>query len=306
MKATTPTDLLATSRRLLNCPRLAPEWYLDYGITGPRAAALLDALDAAASPLSAEAETARALFSLGALDDWSQAGYFNPSPRDELSPSQAWSRPFFDDLREGDVRFDRRAEFQSAWWESPLGPALRKAGAEAPTNTVLLFEFEAMNATFHTTGSRAFKSLSFFDLRTKRECCQYDAVLLLPTVRRFVFIQALRAGEPVEASPATPYRDPVIRGLEAAYLLTRAKNSLYLGWDFSYALLCPPAAEAATARRYHHPEGPGLKEALAEYKELLHSGQTPGVLPERLPLWLDFSRTVRRRFSTIEWPGSAA
>jgi len=305
MKVKTDAELLATSRLLLNCPNLAPEWYLDYGITAARAAALLAASvhpDSLGHPGS---ETALTLFGLGNLDGWSQAGYFNPSPRDELSPSQAWSRPFFEQVREGNVRFDRRPEFTTAWWDSPFQEALLKAGAATPTNTVLLFEFEVMNAAFHTTGGQAFKSLSFFNLRTKRECCQYDVVLLLPTMRRFVFIEAKLGSDLSDASPATPSRDQVIRGLEAAYFLTRAKNSLYLGWDFSYVLLCPPASaspEDQKYARYQDPEGGGLKEALAEYKELLRSTGAPAVLPERMPLWQDFWRTVRKRFTCIEWP----
>jgi len=305
MKVKTDQELLATSRLLLSCPNLAPDWHLDYGVTAARAAALLDASVHADSLRNPGSETALTLFGLGNLDGWSQAGYFNPSPRDELSPSQAWSRPFFEQVREGDVRFDRRPEFTTAWWDSPFQEALQKAGADTPTNTVLLFEFEIMNANFHTTGGQAFKSLSFFNLRTKRECCQYDAVLLLPALRRFVFIEAKLGSDLSDGSPATPCRDQVIRGLEAAYFLTRAKNSLYLGWDFSYVLLCPPASASTEARkyaRYQDPEGVGLKEALAEYKELLRSTGAPAVLPERLPVWLDFWRTVRKRFTYITWP----
>jgi len=245
------------------------------------------------------------LFALGHLDQWSQGGYFNPSPRDELSPSQAWSRPFFEQVREGDVRLDRRSEFSTGWWDTPFDQALRKAGVEAPTNTILLTEFEVINAAFHTTGTRPFKSLSFFDLRTSSKCCQYDAVLLLPAARRFVFIEANLGSDLSNVAAAGPSRNQVMRGLEAAYFLTRAKNSLYLGWDFSYVLLCPPVTDdevAPSHARYLDPDGTGLKAALAEYKALLNSGASPAPMPERMPLWSDFWRTVRKRFTCIQWP----
>jgi hypothetical protein len=54
--------------------------------------------------------------------------------------------------------------------------------------------------------------------------------------------------------------------------------------------------------RYQDAEGGGLKAALIEYRELLQSGATPGPLPERLELWSDFARTVRKRFVSVGWP----
>lgn len=169
----------------------------------------------------------------------------------------AWNRHFFDNIRRrGTSNFHlNRKKVNHLWDAVLLVDNLYEYSRSALDNSYLLFEFEIMNTKFHSIPTGRFEKLSFFDISSKTgrskwsKWSRFDAVLILPTIKQFIFIESKFKSDTSENTGSCPI-DQISRNLESAFLLTNHKNSRYLDWDFIYLFISPSIKSQSGTKNY--------------------------------------------------------
>lgn len=218
-------------------------WYLTYGLTEDRRRALLNSShsDGLTNPTS---ETSLTLFVLGNIDGWEQIENLAVLPR--VKSNSDWNGDFFDNIRRGS-NFHPDSKKVNHLWE--LVDKLDEYSRSALDDSYLLFEFEILNSEFHSIPTGIFKKLSFFDISSKRKWSKFDAMLILPTIKQFIFIES-KFESPTSENTSTYPIDQISRNLESAFLLTNHKDSRYLDWDFIYLFISPSIKSQSGTKNY--------------------------------------------------------
>jgi len=230
---------LDTLRRILNHNDLSEKWNYSYGITETRSNALiLDSShqDSFFNPKPKSAETTLTLFMLGNIDMWKQDGSLkNSLPR--YPKNSSWNKTFFKKVRMDDDLFQKNGV--NPLWGELINCDTNNVDVDFE-KSILLFEFEIMNNAFHPVEYGSFKDLSFIDITPNPKWSRFDAVLIFPTNKFFVFIETKLAGYDDNKTKANDNKpNQVLRNLESAYLLTKNPKSLYFGWNFVYLFISP-------------------------------------------------------------------
>ncbi|MEA2052138.1 MAG: hypothetical protein U9O90_04860 [Euryarchaeota archaeon] len=222
-------------------------WYLTYGLKDRRRALLNPSHnDGLTNPIS---ETSLTLFVLGNIDGWEQIENLAVLPR--VQSNSDWNGDFFDNIRSrGTSNFHPKGKKVNHLWDAVLlVDNLYEYSRSALDNSYLLFEFEILNSEFHSNPTGIFKKLSFFDISSKTKWSRFDAVLILPTIKRFIFIESKFKSDTSENTSKYPI-DQISRNLESAFLLTNHKDSLYLDWDFIYLFISPSIKSQSGTKNY--------------------------------------------------------
>ncbi len=278
--------------KLLNCDNLSPDWWRFYGLTQSKGDALLAKSNHSDSFFNPKSETALTLFMLGNIDGWKQIGRLKIVPRNKDS---RWNRAFFDGIRESRNFFDKTPSKDILW-------GCHDDLAEGDLQrSILLFEFEILNSAFHSVGGKLFKDLSFLDISDMKKWSRFDAVLILPTEKLFIFFESKFTSDLSQNTKKYSYVNQVIRNLEAAYLLTNHKNSLYKDWSFKYVLICPRKAHQYKLTCYSHVLD-AIEDHISIYKEVIENEYKSRINPASYPKYFEaFEREVPNCVSRIYW-----
>jgi len=251
---------------LLNCNNLTDDWNFSYGIR--KSNALTGPEDYHNSFFNPRSETALTLFLLGNVDRWKQIGTLKTLPRNNNSK---WNKAFFDNIRMSQDNFDSVSLGEVLWthnkkWKEKIF----ECEADALQKSNLLFEFEIMNSAFHSVQGKPFKELSFLDIRKseKTKWSQFDAVLIVPGKKLFVFFEAKFTRDITPTTKDVPYVNQIMRNLESAFLLTNHQDSLYNGWKFKYVFICPRKTYQYKLKYYSYVLD-HIEETISIYKEIL-------------------------------------
>lgn len=277
---------------LLDATSLPTQWHLSYGITEPRKDALLDDNRHADSLFNLNSETALTLFTLGRLDRWVQAGALQTAPRTD----NGWNRTLFDNLR-NDVS-------NVVPGQRPLVTPMRRflagiLGLEPQSlgDAVLMFEFEARNRAFQ--GGSTFDTLSFLNIAQKWSA--FDAVVMVPGICRFVFIESKLGADISRKTKHFPLINQAIRNLESAFFLCNHPDSLYHEWDYRYLVLCP-AKEYRYRTTYYSCFFHDIHAHLSLHEEALRNEYGTQVSQERLDQFMaTYRRSIPERVVVRHW-----
>ena len=224
---------------VLNFSQPLPDtWHVAYGITSKRHRTLLAALPNRNSFVHPSSETALSLFMFGNMDCWKQSSWANVA----RTITGDWSHTFFDGLRCGRETV--------GCTQSPLWAVLEQGVFSDERlswqQSILLFEFEVMNSAFHSLNNKAFKNLSFIDIKSNKKWGAFDAFLIVPATQptenfkgALIGIEAKLGSDISQHTKGFPFVNQVMRNLEAGYWLTHHDSSLYRHWQFHYAFVCP-------------------------------------------------------------------
>ncbi|MFW5927711.1 MAG: hypothetical protein ACOCSL_00815 [Thermoplasmatota archaeon] len=281
-------------RTLMGAGNLERDWNLYYGLTQNRSMSLLKEKDHKNSFFNSKSENSLTLFILGSLEGWQQADTLRLKPRDNKS---RWSQEFFDSLRDGEVLYDsgkgKKTLFKELL-ENNLG--LNKIDSSGST---LLFEFSVMNSSFHN--GETFRKLSFLDLSGMNSWVKFDAVLILPSEKLFIFFESKLDSDISRTTTNYPQVNQILRGLESAYLLTNHEDSLYDGWDFRYVVICPRVINEYNLTYYNYIANNTGKN-LMKYNDLINRDFSDCVNESCYPKYFgEFVKEVRDKISMIYW-----
>lgn len=284
-------------KKLLNCDNLGKDWYVRYGLTKTREEALTEFAKHSDSFFNPKSETALTLFILGNIDRWKQIKTLKKLPRDPSNRESSWGKAFFNGVR------STPESIYSASKDCGLWNKLRREILDCEDTylheVILLFEFRIMNSAFHSIRdsqgrSRAFKELSF--LNVCRNVGQFDAVLIFPRRRSFIFFESKLSSD---ISIRTTHRETnqIIRNLESAFLLTHHPDSLYKGWDYKYVFLCPRQTEV---KLYSDVLGL-IKKEISIYQQKITSEYKCSINHRCYGLFEEFELGVSKRIFRIYW-----
>ncbi len=286
--------ILEDHRLLLNSDKLETDWNLYYGLTDNRSKSLLNKKDHKNSFYNSNSENSLTLFVFGNLDDWSQNGNLKLKPRDDRS---RWSKNFFDSLRSGEKLYKGSKNSKNLLKKS-IESNLDLTGLDM-TDSVLLFEFSVMNSSFH--GGETFRKLSFLDLKYTNRWVKFDAVLILPSEKLFIFIESKMESDISTSTARYPKVNQIIKGLESAYLLTNHKDSLYEGWDFRYVITCPRVINEYNMTYYNYITK-YIGKNLVEYNDLINKEYPEDINESCYPKYFGgFLKEVRDKISMVYW-----
>jgi hypothetical protein len=276
---------------LLNCPGICEDWNLSYGVTEPRKKAFLDTKhrDSFFNPTS---ETALTLFMLGNIDGWKQIETLNTSPR----TNSGWNNVFFDMLRNNQSVFN--ISKSSGLWRDLFNEKIRCDPVEFQ-KSILLFEFEIMNSAFHTINHKPFKELSFSKIKGKTGWGQFDAVLIIPTEKLFIFFESKLTSDISKTTRGYPYINQLMRNLESMFLLTTHENSIYKNWNFKYVFICPRKSIHYKSTYYAYVLE-FITEQLSMFKEILKNESQ--VNENNFETYFEsFEKDISNHIFTIYW-----
>jgi hypothetical protein len=159
------------------------------------------------------------------------------------------------------------------------------------TNAVLLFELKANGNYALSTTNSAIDVQDITFCRQFKDGTKFDAVLAMTDVKRLICIEA--------KLNAQQGKSQIIRGLEAAFFLTKVKRSMFEGWDYSYLFLHPPGKQYEND--YEFVSDPN--RALAKYGDELSKGAKEANDNFREgDRWQEFVSSVPSRVYEREWP----
>ena len=244
-------------------------WHLSYGLTENRGRALGGPPKNSGSLKNPNSETALTIFLLGHLDKWSQSQKSElPLPRTKISGRL--DKNFFKTLK---ATSDDKANSNK---EAENNSFLDEIGRQQLSR--LLFEIGVPNIAFSENAESIRSSFIDHDLPptpagAKRKWSQFDAMLFVPTEKRIFGIEAKLGSDISVGTTNYPYVNQIIRNLEAGYWLTKCDHSLFYGWEFHYAFICPESAMEYKATHYSHiltkKEDPCVETAINNYKNFL-------------------------------------
>jgi len=252
-------------KQLLNCNNLTDDRNLScYGITNKRSNVLTNPKNGRNSFFNPRSETALTLFLLGNVDDWKQIGTLKTAPRDK---EDKWSKTFFDNIRVPQDNYDTLPSIDALWahnkeWKEKTFVCR----ADDLQKSTLLFEFEMINSAFHSVRDRAFKELSFLNI--KRKWSKFDAVLIVPGEKLFVFFESKFTSDISQTTKNYTYINQIMRNLESAFLLTNHQDSRYKDWKFKYVMICPRKTIQYKLTYYTYVLD-AIEEHISLYKEII-------------------------------------
>lgn len=276
---------------LLDTTNLAKRWCAAYGISKRRHDAFLQRPEKVGgrkpdSFYSHTSETVLTLFALGRADRWLQAkgaAAWQQFPRPD---GTSWNKGFFSAIRNGAITVP--AEI------TPLRQLLAdilRIDLEGFNDAVLLFELQAnRNYALSTTGD----AIDVQEITFCKQCndgTKFDAFLALPRVKRIISIESKLT--------AQQGKQQIIRGLEAAYFLTKVRQSMFEGWDYSYLFLHPPYKQYDND--YEFISDP--IRAIAKYGDELSGGSKEANSNfSEGTLWQEFLSNAPSRIYERAWP----
>lgn len=284
-------------KNLLNMSSLEKNWYLKYGITERRKESLLEDPDHRGSLLNANSETTLSLFLLGNIDNWVQAKEKCLFPRDKNSK---WNREFFKELKEfEDSELKNQIEKKSTLWKNQQLSSKLEMKKDELNKNILLFEVEFCNKMLQ--GDKEKYDVSFLDIRERKKWIRYDAVLIFPSEKKFVFIESKFKSDIGTTTKNYPGIDQLIRGLEAAFLTTHHPSSDYSDWDFNYLVLGQKLLDDYTLTKYNE-KLDDLGPLLVEYNEKLNNKYRNSTNENCYPEYFgEFIKKVPERVKKIYW-----
>ncbi len=266
----TPADNIEFLRAVLAGDRLTADWYETYGVSKPRSDALTAASTRKAGYSSdsfhnPRSETALTLFMLGATDGWRVGRYARP-PRPQGGD---WDGRFF-----GDVASGATGTAPGSLWSRHAGRGrLLDPDTVGFDRLVVLFEVEVAGNAFRrlTGGSGSPRDLSFLDLAGLSRWAKFDAVVIDPGLRRLYFVEAKLGSDVSLETVKYPLVNQAVRGLEAAYWVTKTQPPSDRPWSFRYVLLCPHLLFAHKLRFYSYAfqDQGSVRDMLGQYRGLL-------------------------------------
>ncbi|MDD2666153.1 MAG: hypothetical protein PHD13_07135 [Methanocellales archaeon] len=287
---------LRTLKYLLNYNDLTDDWNLSYGITKNRSDALLTSpKHSFFNPLS---ETALTLFLLGNIDGWKQIGTLNIFPRDKDSK---WNKTFFDNIRSSINIFNNIPSRDNLWlYNREFKEKIFGSDEIDIHRSILLFEFEMMNSAFHPVQRKAFKDLSFVAIRNMRKWSKFDAVLIVPNEKLFIFFESKLTSDISQNTKKYPYINQIMRNLESAFLLTNHRNSLYKDWKFRYVFICPRKIDQYRLTRYSWVLN-SIEKSISIFREIINNEYESSINKECYSEFELFARQIPSCIIKVYW-----
>jgi len=283
--------------KLLNMPNVKKGWFQYYGITEKRNNSLLRDNTHPDSIFNANSETSLTFFLLGNIDAWSQISIDMESPRDEKSN---WNRSFFEKLIEFDSESAEIMKENALWGYSRISDVIGPSDYDLKKN-ILLFELELFNDALHHGDKKSRENISFLDISENRKWIRYDAVMILPKAKRFVFFESKFKSDVSLNSRNYSHINQMMKGLEAAHLITEYKKSPYQDWDFRYVIICPKLLDDYHLTRYNK-TADSIGKYLVKYNDLLNDRYKGCVNEECYPdLFESFIKEIPEKISKIYW-----
>jgi len=273
------------------------EWFRYYGITEKRKDSLFRDHTHPNSIFNSSSETSLTLFLLGNIDGWSQPSINMESPRDKDS---RWARSFFEKLVGCDEDITDMAKENTFWQSSIISDVLDLSKCDLKKN-ILLFELELYNKALHLGKKNSRYNISFLDISGNRRWVQYDAVVFLPNAEKVIFFESK-----LNSDISTNFKNysrvnQMIKGLEAAHLLTEYEKSPYHNWDFRYVIICPKLLDDYDITRYNK-TADSIGEYLVKYNDLLNDRYKDCVNKECYPeLFKSFIKETPDKISKLYW-----
>ncbi len=281
-------------KELLKLPRSGKDWHRWYGITERRKDSLLEGFSHPGSFFNPNSESTLSLFILGNIDRWTQpTNPFGPA-RDKRSK---WKSSFFLDL----IQAGNKLRKQDTLWKSLV--LSRKLGLKRShlEKNILLFEVELCSGAVHCGDEKSKNNISFLDISGKNRWVQFDAVMLLPEIKTFVFFESKFKSDVSRNSENYPRVNQIMKGLESAFLLTNHKKSPYSDWDFRYVLICPKVLNQYGLTAYQNILD-DLGEDLVKYNDLLNKRFHSSLNEETYPEYFgQFLSQAPDKVSKIHW-----
>jgi len=208
---------------LLNYDNLSENWNYCYGITDDkRRATTIRQSSPRDYFFHKNSETAFTLFMLGNIDRWKQINTMYTLPRID----NKWNEEFFRKIRNSENVYNTISK-RNVLWTQLIGN-ICKCDESHLKKSILLFEFEILNLAFHSIGNKPFKELSFLDINKRQKWSQFDAILIIPSIKLFIFFEAKLLGYKDNSSKYNSDKpSQIFRNLESAYLLTNHEKSIY-------------------------------------------------------------------------------
>ncbi len=283
--------------KVLNMPNLEKEWFYHYGITEKRKNSLFKDHTHPNSIFNPNSETSLTLFLLGNIDGWSQISIDKEVPRDK---SSKWNRSFFESLVESDRESVKILKENSLWDIPKISDVLGPSDYDLKKN-ILLFELELYNDALHLGDKKSRENISFLDISGNGKWIRYDAVMIVPKAKRFVFFESKFKSDVSTNSQNHSRVNQMMKGLEAAHLITEYERSPYQNWDFRYVIICPKLLDDYHLTRYNK-TADSFGKYLVKYNDLLNDRYKDRVNEECYPdLFESFIKETPEKISKIYW-----
>lgn len=272
---------LELEKLMLDAPNLEDHWNYAYGVTVTRRNALSNEDERDGSFFNDGSETATTLFFLGRLDGWSQASLWTDDeswlPRNRQS---SWNKEFFQRLVNYNSTSSKRTGQLGEFLGEKLGFSEETRGC-----SFLVFEIEVHNDALNC--GKTIQNPSF--LKVERRWSQYDALLVFPIAEILVFIEAKVNSKKAHGTKDYPDVPQPVRNVEAAFFITKLKESKYKDWDFRYMLICPKSENGAGSEieKFFGNGKEGHGQVLRQYTEKYLDKKDPAVLRDQLGLYLE-------------------
>jgi len=290
-------DSLKKISKLLNISNVEKDWFRYYGITEKRKDSLLRDHTHPNSIFNSNSETSLTLFLLGNIDGWSQPSIGIEPARDKNS---RWNLSFFEKLVDCDGGPAEFVKENSVWDSSRISDIVGLSNFDLKKN-ILLFELELFNQVLHLGNRNSRDNISFLDISESGKWIQYDAVMILPKAKRFVFFESKFKSDVSIKSQNYSRINQMIKGLEAAHLITEYEKSPYQDWDFRYVIICPKLLDDYSLTRYNK-TADTIGKYLADYNDLLNDRYHDSMNDECYPkLFESFIKETPEKISKLYW-----
>jgi len=284
---------------LLNITQKHDDWYLWYGITRRRKDSLARCPSHPGSFFHARNEFPLTLFMLGNIDRWKQVDNLPEKPR-KNDDNSSLSRSFF--KRERNYFIDTEENnLETSLWASPYISKKIGLKKEPSKEPLLLFELEGASLALHRENRESRNSISFLDVSDKRRWVRYDAVLMFPSEKLFVFFEAKHRADTDMTRKDPAKVGQIVKGLESAYLLTEHEDSVYCDWDFQYVVIFPKILDEYGLTSYRNVVD-DLGEHLVRYNDLLNKVSKEDINEKTYPDYFgNFVKKATKRVSKLYW-----
>ncbi len=284
---------------LINMSRRHEDWYLWYGITERRKDSLVRCPSHPGSFFNPRSEFPLTLFILGNIDRWKQVGALPEKPRND-DVNSTWSTSFF--KKEHKYFINTRDNKQGrSLWTSPFISKKLGLKEEPSQEPLLLFELEGASLALHRGNRESRNNISFLDISDKKRWIRYDAVLMLPSEKLFVFFEAKHRADTDLTREDTGKVGQIVKGLESAYLLTEHEDSVYKGWDFQYVIVFPKILDDYGLTSYKTVID-NIGGHLVRYNDMLNKISKRDINEKTYPEYFgNFVKKANQKVSKIYW-----
>ncbi|MFP4185115.1 MAG: hypothetical protein ACLFSM_02780 [Thermoplasmata archaeon] len=283
--------------KLLNMSDYREDWFRWYGLTERRKESLLDDRSHPNSLFNPNSESTLTLFMLGNLDDWNQPSLEIDPPR---KTDSRWNPSFFEQISDEVAMKNTSIDKVSRWDKSGLSKIVG-SDEKYLNNNILLFEVELHNDALHLGLDRSKENISFMDLTDAKRWVRYDAVMMIPEIKRLIFFESKLQSELSCSSEKYDHLDQMMKGLEGAHLITEKEGSPYNDWDYEYVLICPKLLDDYDLTRYNR-KVKNIGRSLVRYNDLLNNRSSDSINDECYPQnFGSFIKKVPERIHKLYW-----